>query len=424
MSREELFLAIGEVEEKYLARTELITSSGGKQEDKHMKPAKYIRNLLIAAVVISMLAVTVYAAAAYLIFDSPEEMLAALYGDRTGFDHKDVTLIEDPWKPESPIENPAYDRVPADETLVQEDVAPYVSPVGQVLRLDTRTLTIDALMYDSATQCGLLTYTLEDSEGVQSYYLQPNGEITFRGVQPLYFSHGGESYLIQDRTTDTKLTAAYYFKYDPAYGGETLEIHFTSSCPGDADYENIVQEVRRKLTVEEAQLQAKDALGEERFAMLTEAYSGEELSDLCYQAVADREYKQYYQSQMERIPKLRIALDQQSSLEHVTMGDGSVVISPIAFSIDVTDLEFLHTGPDGVHWVHGDNVDEVTIRFYDGTEYIVKAHNVENTTIGVVSSPDGTANGPYTCLTCMFNRIIDVEKVEAVIVNGTEMKLD
>ncbi len=427
MKPEDLFLAMSEVEEEMLLRSEwtMHSASAENREDKTMKnPRRILRNLLIAAAIISALAVTAFAAAGFLLFDSPAQMLSYLYGDKTGFDHKDVTYIEDPWKPESPIENPAYDRVPADETVVQEDVAPHVSPVGQVLRWDTMTLTIDALMYDAATQTGLLTYTLEDTEGVQPYYLQPNGEITFEGVQPLYLSHGGESYLIQDQTTETKLTAVYYFAYDPAYGGEALEIYFTASRPGDEDYEPFLQEARQELTAEEAQTQAREILGEELYAMLTAEYCGADLEELCYQAVAGRDYQQYYQEHMENIPRLNIALDQQSSLDHVTMGDGSITVSPIAFRIDVTELEFLHTAPDGSHWVHADNVDDVIIRFDDGTEYLVKGDNVENVIIGVVTSPEGTANGPYTVMTLMFNRVIDVDKIASVLVNGVEMKLD
>ncbi len=427
MKPEDLFLAMSEVEEEMLLRSEwtMHSASAENREDKTMKkPRRILRNLLIAAAIISTLAVTAFAAAGFLLFDSPAQMLSYLYGDKTGFDHKGVTYIENPWKPESPIENPAYDRVPADETVVQEDVAPHVSPVGQVLRWDTMTLTIDALMYDAATQTGLLTYTLEDTEGVQPYYMQPNGEITFNGVQPLYFSQGGESYLISDQTTDTKLTAVYYFSYDPAFGDETMEIHFTSETPDDSDFENILQEVRQKLTAEEARQQAREALGEEQYSMLIAQYSGDALDEMCCQAVAGWEYQLYYEERMENIPRLNIALDQQSSLDYVTAGEGGVTVSPIAFRIDVTDLEFLHTAPDGAHWVHADNVDDVIIRFDDGTEYLVKGDNVENVTIGVVTSPEGTANGPYTVMTLMFNRVIDVDKIDSVLVNGVEMKLD
>lgn len=64
MTREDLFLAIGQVESSRLARSELSVPSREIKEDKTMKarPRRIFRNLLIAAVIVSMLAVTAYAA--------------------------------------------------------------------------------------------------------------------------------------------------------------------------------------------------------------------------------------------------------------------------------------------------------------------------------------------------------------------------
>lgn len=63
MRSEDLFLAIGSVEETRLARSELTVSSVHETEERTMKvrPTRMVRNLLIAAVIISMLAVTVSA---------------------------------------------------------------------------------------------------------------------------------------------------------------------------------------------------------------------------------------------------------------------------------------------------------------------------------------------------------------------------
>ena len=71
MRAEDLFAAIGSVEESRLARTELSVSSRENQEDKTMKikPTRIIRNFFIAAVIVSMMAVTAYAVTGYFIFD-------------------------------------------------------------------------------------------------------------------------------------------------------------------------------------------------------------------------------------------------------------------------------------------------------------------------------------------------------------------
>ena len=145
MTREDLFLAIGQVESSRLSRSEL--SSLQTEEDKTMyrKPRRTFRNLLIAAVIVSMLAVTAYAAMGYLLFDSPEDMISALFGDKTGFDHKGVTVWTDPEKPDAVYENPGFDRVPTDETLAAE-LAPHVTAVGQSFTWRGYTLTVDAVL--------------------------------------------------------------------------------------------------------------------------------------------------------------------------------------------------------------------------------------------------------------------------------------
>ena len=79
---------------------------------------RIIRNLLIAAVLVSMLGITAYAAG-YLLFDSPEEMLSTIFGDQTGYDHKGVTHWTDPDKPGQVYDNPAFDRVPVEEDVMQ-----------------------------------------------------------------------------------------------------------------------------------------------------------------------------------------------------------------------------------------------------------------------------------------------------------------
>ena len=143
MKADDLFLAIGAVEESRLARSEMYVSSDDKQEDKNMKvkPTRIIRNLLVAAVIISMLAVTAYAVTGFLIFDGPEEMVSAIFGDQTGFDHNQGSIRPDPDGPPTGIVvEPTYDRVPADEAIVAEDVAPYVDPVGQSISWEGYTL--------------------------------------------------------------------------------------------------------------------------------------------------------------------------------------------------------------------------------------------------------------------------------------------
>ena len=77
---------------------------------KKRNVSRILRNLLVAALIVSALAVTAYAVAGFVIFDSPQDMISGLFGDRTGYDHKDVTHFTDPEKPGEVYDIPAYDR--------------------------------------------------------------------------------------------------------------------------------------------------------------------------------------------------------------------------------------------------------------------------------------------------------------------------
>ena len=116
MTREDLFAAIGMMEESRLERTEYtVTAAKGKSHKR------VFRHFLIAAIVVSMLAVTGYAVAGYMIFENPEAMITAIFGDKTGFDHKGVTTWSDPEKPGSVYENSGFDRVPVDGSTRMDD---------------------------------------------------------------------------------------------------------------------------------------------------------------------------------------------------------------------------------------------------------------------------------------------------------------
>ena len=256
MTREDLFLAIGQVESSRLSRSEL--SSLQTEEDKTMyrKPRRTFRNLLIAAVIVSMLAVTAYAAMGYLLFDSPEDMISAIFGDKTGFDHSEGSIRPDPEGPPSGIiVEPTYDRVPADEEIVASEAAPLVDAVGQSISWEGYTLTVDANLYDAVTKCGLLTYTLENPNGLH-YDLQSNGEVWFPSGEIVSISQYGRSYIIQDKSSDTKLSATYYYQLrDP--NTSDLEICFTqwtsiTQKQITQRIEEIKQELRQEISEEEA----------------------------------------------------------------------------------------------------------------------------------------------------------------------------
>lgn len=451
MNKEDLFLAIGQVESSRLARSELSVPSRESKEDRIMytRPRRTMRNLLAAVLTICMLAVTAYAVTGYLIFESPEEMISAIFGDKTGFDNvargeildKDGKILASQHR---------YERVPAEESVVEEDVAPHVSPVGKSISWNGYTLTVDAFMYDSTTRCGFFTYILENPAGVPNYKLQPTGEIWYEGVPDIVsVNQYGYPYIIQDKTTETCLAATYYFQWD-ARRGDDLEVRLQSTVRYTPDefaalVADDISKMKQEMTPEEAVAAEKQIIGEEAFSIAFYGLTEEEITEQCYADLAGRTVAEQMERESES-EAICVSLKDQQELKSARFGAGSLVVTPISMRLDITDLTFLHTDAQGMARVSTDNADSVVIRFADGTEYTVFSDYTlnyafalsqwpeENVQTQVFVSPEEDPSGEgyayvenshdQCLLTVLFNRIIDVDKAESVTINGVELPLD
>lgn len=431
MKSEDLFLAIGSVEESRLARSELCVSSDKKQEDKTVngKLARTVRNLLVAVMIVSMLAVAAYAVGGLLIFESPKEMLAAIFGDSTGFDHAAKGDIIDRYE-NVLVEHPGFHRVPVDETVVSDDVAPYVNMVGKSVSSSGYTLTVDAFMYDEATKCGFFTYLLENPNGVTGYRLQSTGEIWYEGgPNMVQVNEYGYPYIIQDKTTDTCLAATYYFR-DTGLRGDDLVISLPSEEKPLTDEEinkivaRLDKEIRQKFTPEEAIEQTKELIGEAIFAVGSGIPDGVDMTqeewdaERAYTILRDEWYHEEYERKGASI-SIPMA---GTSLNHATALNGSVVISPISFQLDATGLDDIL--PDIVQDDNMAVVSRLTICFKDGTEYVVQNDQLDNTIYKLADSATEGEMDLYNRYTCMFNRIIDVDNVTAVMIDGNRVAVD
>lgn len=413
MTREDLFAAIGMVEESRLQRSELeMTATGTKPK----KTGRIFRNFLIAAIIVSMLAVTAYAVAGYLIFESPQAMITAIFGDKTGYDHKGVTTWTDPEKPGSLYENPGFDRVPVDETLAAE-IGMHVTAVGQSFTWRGYTLTVDAVMYDSVTQCGVLTYQLTNPDGIKPYNVESTGEVW---GHPVNFNKGGEAYIIADKTSDTCLSVAQYFWYDPE-DPRDMELtisQWTFVEPGpeyQAQIMELFEQIKLEYTLEEAVEAYIQEYGQQEYDRVLTESTQEQMENFCYSVLWTKRLEELYACP----EKITIYPDKESALNHITFYGGAITISPVSMRIDVSGMNFLHTDIHGKFHVSADNIRDLTIRYADGAEYVVLSDTVNNTVDVANSQIDGS--GSYVLGRIIFNRIIDVENISAVYINGVEL---
>lgn len=416
MRAEELFEAIGQVESSRLLRSELTVQAPHATTGK---AKRVLRNLLIAAILTSMLAVTAYAVGGFLIFDSPQEMLTAIFGDETGFDHKGITEIENPGKPENPIKSPAYDREPVDETVLQEDIVPHVSAVGKSINWNGYTLTVDAQMHDSTTGCGLITYSVYHPNTFPEYKLQANGEIWFPGGELLDFGEYGESYIIQDKTTDSVLAATYYYRLG-TFEEESFDITFRGLSNGMSREEFMkkleaeAELVKAEYTEAEILEYLKEKLGD-AYEEALEYDSEEGLIAMGYNEIAYPRVENRYTCQ----DKIIVDCRGMDALDHVTLVEGAVTVTPICIQVDTTDMDFLH---EGRPYISADSIDILTLHYADGTEYPIWSDGLDNTLFALCAEKE--PHGDDVLGVYMFNRIIDVDKITSVTINGYEFFID
>lgn len=411
MTREDLFLAIGEVEGSRLARTELTvqepsdvsTKEEPVMKKKRVSVGRLLRNVAAAVLLIFTLATTAYAVVGYVIFGSPQEMLTSVFGDNTGFDHSDgdIRPYEDGI---NVIIEPTYDRVPADEEVVAQEAAPLVNPVGQSISWEGHTLTVDANLYDSVTKCGLLTYTLENPEGVD-YSLQSTGEVWFPGGEIVSFGQYGYSYIIQDKSTDTKLTATFYYQLRNEADTD-LEISFQQwAAISLEEYKQLLADTKAQLKQEVSEEEVieyvKQRMGED-YAKLEAELSRESIIEQGYDGLVYEKLGVLEEDNQFVCPdKITIPAVSSGEMTNITLGDGAVTLSPIAITVKVEEIENFPNS----------SIDLTKIVFKDGTEYVVKDGYTLNHVFAVADSKTEET-------TFMFNRIIDVEEVVSVIVDG------
>ena len=106
-------------------------------------------------------------------------------------------------------------------------------------------------MYDQVTKSRRADYTLENPDGFPSYTLQENGQITFP-EEILDINQYGYSYIIPDQSTDTKLTAAFYYKLDNPESTD-LVLSFTQwAAISYSDFQELWEQTKEQVKQESA----------------------------------------------------------------------------------------------------------------------------------------------------------------------------
>lgn len=318
-----------------------------RKMNKRNTGTRAFRAVLIAAVLVCLMATTAFAYAGFVVYENPEEMIEALFGEN-GQSHSDGTIATHP--DGDLIIEPTFDRVPVDEELSAEYIEPYLAAVGSSFTSHGYTLTVESNQYDSYIGCGVLYYTIENPDGLGGYGLQSTGEI-WQGDGPwsVHTDPLGSGYIDTANCTDTKLgVAVHYINLDP---GKTV------------------------LTL--------------RFNMRTE------------------------ESPSETMESITIPLDDGGNTHGITLADGGIKVS--ATGIRIT-MEYFPEFAKEDGYLHSDNIKTVAIRYTDGEEYTVVG------TGNIINVSDARQNKEELVYT--FNRIVDIDNIAEVVLNGVSFPVE
>lgn len=311
-------------------------------------------NIMVAILIVAMLATTVFAAVGFILFDNPKQMIDTLFGNNTGYDNADWSVPDNKGDVAAEYHS---DRTPVDASIAEE-LAPQAEAVGQSITYAGHTLTVDANLYDAATKCGFVTYTIENPNGIRSYNVGPTGEISFPYGELLNTNQYGKSYIIQEKCTDTTLCATYYYQTrNPQNTDLEMSISFWAAVEDPKAFmEQPVEEAMKYTDSEE---------------------------------------------------KIVIPAKTSSEIHTAEFGNGAVLLSPFSVQLNVTQL--LEDNYESIK--------ELKFTFSDGTEYVVENKNTINYLFNV-------ADEGFTENALLLNRLVDVEQVAAVTINGVVLYAD
>ena len=348
MDGRELLIGMSFVHAKYVQEAERMVSSEKNVKNRFGRTTRF---LLIAALISTLMATTVLAYVGFIRYENPMELLKTFFGADAYSVEEGEIRTETYYGKEYHYMEPAIEHVPVDEDAAQE-VAPYISAVGQSISYEDYTLTIEAHQYDSATDCGIIYYTVENQNGISGYKIQPWGELWWPDGELVNLEGASwMNYIIQEESSETKLAVAAYY------------------CGADTQ-SNIIGLMFFRESGNTLKLQLNDGGG--------------------------MKYKAY---------------------------EDAIAVSPIAIRIHLQDFKFLgYTFVEGKYLAPVDdaNLEYLALRFEDGTEYVVKT----NTETIIVDNTKYALINENTDAFYVFNRLVDIENLKAIVINRNEYPVD
>ena len=234
MKNKALFEAIGYVEFQYLEKVENAAKQNGRKNARSVKVGKRI--VILAAVVAGMLAVgtVAYAVGNFIRHRHPEPVIEAAFGDSQGAqgggqveirDHLEKMVYAVTW--------PRWERVPVDDTLADELVAPYVAAMGQTMEYNGYKVIMEAMLHDAKTGAGILYYSVENPKGISGYQIETSGEIWWPPESKINIdaTYIARHYIDEAQSTATKLYVVGYYVVDEEHLSvfPTLDFFMTGS---------------------------------------------------------------------------------------------------------------------------------------------------------------------------------------------------
>jgi hypothetical protein len=256
------------------------------------------------------------------------------------------------------VKLPAWERVPVDGSLADRLIGGYITAVDQSISRNGYTLTAEANLYDPSTGCGLIYYTLENPNGISGYQTFQDGEIWFDST----------TVFAEVRGTQAR---------GPVFGKQYIDEGKSGGT---------------RLYICEFYISAAD-----------KPLSGVVL--VFGEYILDKN-GYIYGKEREKI-NIPLAADNLSSaVFYASGGDEAIKASPIGMNINAIAL--------GLE--HADKIKYVALEYADGSRYTISddAGFTDNSSYALQT--DGGERRTYT-----FNRIVDIDSVVKVIVNGMEL---